>query len=357
MVAVAMSGGVDSSVAAALLLERGYAVVGLTMRLWHEDESEAETESIAAARSVCVHLGISHRVLDLRQAFREEVVGYFMREYAQGRTPNPCLRCNRLIKFGLLLQHAQQTVCGLLATGHYARIERTGDACRLLCGVDATKDQAYALYALQQAQLATLLFPLGAYRKAQVRDMALARGLPVAHRPESQDICFMRDSDYRRFLRECLPEALQPGPILNARGDRLGQHRGLPCYTVGQREGLGIAAPRPLYVLELDVARNALIVGHAEELGRRALLAQEMSFISGNPPPEGAWVQVKIRYQARRVAAQIWTLPQECAKIVFDQLVRDIAPGQAVVVYRGDEVLGGGIIWRSLDSADIDDQR
>lgn len=351
-VAVAMSGGVDSSVAAALLLERGYAVSGLTMRLWREQELDSEPDGVEAARLVCAHLGIPFQVLDLRQAFQDEVVGYFTREYTRGRTPNPCLRCNRLMKFGLLLQYARSQNSEYLATGHYARIVRDGSTYRLLCGVDARKDQGYALYALQQAHLASLLFPLGEYTKDQVREMAILWGLPVAHRPESQDVCFLRDNDYRRFLSDRCPETVRPGPIYNVRGDCVGQHRGLPFYTVGQREGLGISAPRPLYVLELDTVRNALVVGQAEDLGRRALLAEEMVYVSGSALPDGSLVDAKIRYQAKRVAAHVWGAPHECARIEFDQPLRDIAPGQAVVLYRGDEVLGGGIISRSLSTTE-----
>lgn len=325
-VAVAMSGGVDSSVAAALLLERGYAVLGLTMHLWREQEGDAEPESIAAARSVCAYLGIPFQTLDLRQVFLDKVVGYFTHEYAHGRTPNPCLCCNRLIKFGLLLQYARESGCDFLATGHYARVTRDSLGYHLLCGVDARKDQGYALYTLQQGQLATILFPLGEYTKTQVREMATRRSLPVAQRPESQDVCFLRDNDYRRFLGERCPEAIRPGPIFNLQGERLGQHRGLPFYTVGQREGLGIAAPRPLYVLDLDAVHNALVVGHADDLGRRALFAEEMTYISGEALPDGALAEAKIRYQARRAAAHVWAASGGCARIVFDQPLRDIAP-------------------------------
>jgi tRNA-uridine 2-sulfurtransferase len=349
-VAVAMSGGVDSSVVATLLLERGYSVVGLTMRLWREPAlTGEETDEAAEARAVCAHLGIPHHVIDLREAFLREVVDYFVREYAQGRTPNPCLRCNAMLKFGRLLEHGRELGYDYLATGHYARIAQSDDGYRLLCGLDARKDQSYVLYALQQRQLGTLLLPLGDYTKTEVRALAQARRLPTAERPESQDICFLRDRDYRRFLAERLPVALQPGPILDRQGHRLGEHKGLPYYTIGQREGLGIAAPRPLYVLGLDVPRNALIVGGAEELGQRALIAERMSYVSGVELPAGCSVEAKIRYRAPRAAARVWALSGSCSRVVFERPLRDITPGQAVVLYQGDQVLGGGIIAQATE--------
>jgi len=344
-VAVAMSGGVDSSLTAALLVRDGHAVQGLTMRLWAEPAAEGPAEeSLAAARAVCAHLGIPHEVVDLREPFRREVVDYFVREYARGRTPNPCLRCNRLLKFGLLLEQALKSGCEFLATGHYARVRRSGEEYHLLCGLDSTKDQSYVLYALQQPQLRRVLFPLGERTKADVRRLAAQWGLPVAGRAESQDACFIADNDYRRFLAEHLPTSIPTGPILDRQGNLLGEHKGLPFYTVGQREGLGIPAPRPLYVLQLDVVRNALIVGFAEELGRDALLAEEMSYVAMREPAAGLAVEGKIRYRAGRVPANVWPMPAGRARIKFAQPLRDITPGQAVVLYQGEELLGGGII-------------
>ena len=344
LVAVAMSGGVDSSVTAALLLERGYRVLGLTMRLWHEPPEEAMEAAANDARAVCQALGIPHHVIDLRDLFYAQVVQPFVRAYSEGRTPNPCLTCNRALKFGALLEQARALGAQYLSTGHYARIRRAGDAWQLCCAVDPHKDQSYVLYALGQAQLASLILPLGDLTKAQVRAYATQHGLPAAERAESQDICFMRDQDYRRFLAERAPEVLCPGPILDVQGHVLGQHKGLPLYTVGQREGLGLAMPRPLYVKQLDMARNALVVGYLEELGRTELLAEEMSYVSGVPVPPGLAVEAKIRYRARRVAAQVWPLADGRARVAFAQPLRDITPGQAVVLYAGEVVLGGGII-------------
>ena len=352
-VAVAMSGGVDSSAAAALLLERGYSVSGLTMHLWRETESPAaEDSAIRSARSVCEHLGIRHHTIDLRQAFRRKVVDRFIREYSCARTPNPCVVCNRSLKFGLLLDAARELGYDVLATGHYARIEGDLDGYHLLCGLDARKDQSYFLHSLGQAQLASLCFPLGDWTKGRVREYARQKGLPTSERPESQDICFLADGDYRRFLRQYAPEAIRSGRILDSHGRVLGEHEGLPFYTIGQRGGLGISAPRPLYVLALDLSRNAVVVGHADELGRRALLAEEMSYISGHAPATGTSVEAKIRYRARRVPATVEVLGEGGASVLFGRELRDITPGQAVVLYVGEQVIGGGIISRACAGAD-----
>ena len=349
-----MSGGVDSSVAAALLQERGHWAMGITMRLWREAPlpDDDPGDCVAQARAVCRHLNIPHHTVDLRDEFEREVVDYLVAEYARGRTPNPCLQCNRMFKFGALLRFARSLGASHLASGHYARVERRADGWHLLTAIDAGKDQSYVLYALRQEQLAALLLPLGELTKDRVRDLARAMGLPAAEREESQDICFLRDGNYRRFVAERAPAAVQPGPILDRDGRRLGEHRGLPFYTVGQREGLGIAAPHPLYVIRIDVERNALIVGPAESLGRRTLLAEGMSYVSGNPLPAGTAVEAKIRYRARRAPARVWPLHGARARVTFDRPLRDITPGQAVVLYGGQEVLGGGIIVEALQHAD-----
>mgnify|MGYP003681893920 CR=1 FL=1 len=333
-------------------MERGYHVEGLTMRLWKEPPlAQKMSNDLASARGVCEYLGIQHHTLDLREAFLRQIVDYFVGEYAEGRTPNPCARCNQLLKFGALLEYARQQGFAFLATGHYARIERTGGDYRLLCGVDIRKDQSYFLYTLQQEHLRSLLMPLGTCTKAQVRTLAEAKGLPVVDRPESQDICFLGDGDYRRFIRSRRPEAVRPGPIYNVQGQLLGEHKGLPFYTIGQREGLGISAPRPLYVVRLDVARNALIVGYAEALSRNALFAKEMFYVSGHSPSTASPVEAKIRYRAKRASAHIWPLPGRRARIAFEKPLRDMTPGQCVVLYSGEQVLGGGII-SAIDTAD-----
>ena len=341
-----MSGGVDSSVAAALLVEAGFDVTGVMLHLWAEEENRCcSPQAVEDARAVAEQLSIDLHVVDYGAEFKTCVVDYFIAEYSRGRTPNPCLACNRQIRFGLLLHHVQELGAEFLATGHYARITLLDDVYRLQKGADRQKDQSYVLYMLGQKELRHLRFPVGAYSKTQVREMARQRGLPVADRDESMEICFVTDDDYRRFLREHAPQSVQPGPILDTAGREIGRHQGLPCYTVGQRRGLGIAAAEALYVLRLDVSKNALIVGTARELGRRTLLADDASYTCSSPPEGPTRVQAKIRYRAQ-LADATWTPLEDRkrARVVFDEPLRDITPGQAVVAYQGDLVLGGGII-------------
>lgn len=352
-VVVAMSGGVDSSVAAALLVEQGHQVIGVMMRLWAEASDLGDVagenrcctpQAVDDARSVAGQLGVPFFLVDYEAEFKACVVDYFVAAYSRGRTPNPCLACNRHIRFGRLLRHAQAIDADGLATGHYARVDHRDGRFRLRMGTDPHKDQSYVLYMLGQDELRRVRFPLGGYTKPQVRDMARRRGLPVADRDESMELCFVADDDYRRFLRQHAPRAVQPGPILDSAGREIGRHEGLPFYTVGQRRGLGIAAPEALYVIRLDVAANALIVGPAQELGRRSLIAEEVHYVSGQPPPKPAPVRAKIRYRAT-LAGATWTpLADHRARVEFDVPLRDITPGQAVVAYEGDVVLGGGII-------------
>jgi len=350
-VLVAMSGGVDSSLAAALLLERGYAVAGVTMRLWEAEEggpaeSGGSMEAVAGARRVCHALGIPHDVFDLRREFAAGVVGEFVREYARGRTPNPCLACNREVKFGALLKRAAEWGFHYLATGHYARIA-AGPAgrLRLLRGCDRQKDQSYVLHMLGPAELGRVLFPLGELTKAQVRAEAARRGLPAAGRPESQEICFIPDDDYRRFLARRLPESMRPGPICDQGGNVLGTHRGLAWYTVGQRKGLGLGGQaKPLFVVELDAAANALVVGPEEALLRAELEAERVSFVSGEWPAGPLRVEAQVRYRAAAASAALEPRAGGRVRLEFDAPQRAITPGQAVVFYRGEEVLGGGTI-------------
>jgi tRNA-specific 2-thiouridylase len=358
-VAVAMSGGVDSSVAAALLVEQGYDVVGVMMRLWAEAPTPGGVEgqnrccapqAVDDARCVAAQLGIPFYLVNYEEAFRACVVDYFVDEYSRGRTPNPCLACNQHIRFGRLLRQALALDAKCLATGHYARIDGNGEGYRLRMGLDRHKDQSYVLYMLGQEELQHVVFPVGGLTKPQVRRMARERGLPVADRDESMELCFVADDDYRRFLREHAPQAVQPGPILNTAGQEIGQHQGLPFYTVGQRRGLGIAAAEALYVLRLDVAHNALIVGPAGELGRQRLVAQRVRYVRGEPPPHPVRVQAKIRYKATLTDARWTPLADGRARVEFDLPLRDITPGQAVVAYQGDAVLGGGIIDRTEDT-------
>ncbi len=346
---VAMSGGVDSSTAAALLLEQGYEVIGIMLRLWAEAGPAANRcctpDAVADAQRVADLLGIPFYVRDYKEIFKQTIVDFFTETYARGLTPNPCLLCNRQIRFGYLLDEALALDAGYLATGHYARVRRTtGGEYQLLKGADPAKDQSYVLHRLGQAQLAHALFPVGEYTKPEVRALARARGLPVSDRPDSQDLCFLGNGDYRDFLSRHAPGAAEPGPILDTVGRKLGEHRGLPYYTIGQRKGLGIAAPRPLYVLALDTARNAVVVGTAEELGRRELMAADVTYVGGRPPEGPLSVAAKIRYKAPGAAATLLPLPGARARVQFDEPLRDITPGQGVVFYQGEVVLGGGTI-------------
>jgi tRNA-specific 2-thiouridylase len=346
-VLVAMSGGVDSSVAAMLLYERGYRVIGGMMSLWAEEGGPANRccspEAEQLARQVCRNLGVPFHLFDYRAEFKESVVDRFVAEYARGRTPNPCLACNQSIKFGLLLKRAAELGADYLATGHYARVRRVDSQYQLLQGVDPGKDQSYVLYMLGQEELAHLLLPLGEYTKEQVRAIARDRGLPVADREESQEICFAM-GDYRRFLTTQRGVILEPGPILNEEGAVLGRHHGLPAYTVGQREGLGVSAPRALYVLEIDVERNALVVGPRQRLARSELRAGAVSFVSGKPPARPVEVWAKIRYRAAGAGATLTYLGGGEATVRFVEAQPAITPGQGVVFYSGDVVIGGGII-------------
>jgi tRNA-specific 2-thiouridylase len=344
-VVIAMSGGVDSSVAAALLVEHGYEVTGVMMRLWAEGENRCcAPEAVEDARQVAAQLGIPFHLVDYRAEFRTCVVDYFVAEYSQGRTPNPCLACNQHIRFGRLLARARAMGAVHLATGHYAQVDRVDGRYHLRMGADPQKDQSYVLYMLGQEELQQVLFPIGPYTKAQIREMARQRGLPVADKDESMEICFLGDNDYRRFLRERAPQAVRPGPIVDTSGREIGEHQGLPFYTVGQRRGLGIAAPEALYVIRLDVARNALVAGALGELGRQTLIAGQVRYVSGKPPAGPVRVRAKIRYKATLAPASWTPLDGVQARVEFDAPLRDITPGQAVVAYQGDAVLGGGVI-------------
>ncbi|RJX28041.1 MAG: tRNA 2-thiouridine(34) synthase MnmA [Dethiobacter sp.] len=353
---VAMSGGVDSSVAAILLKEAGFQPVGVTLRLWvdpvAEEKAADETrgccslEAVSDARNVAQDLDIPHYVLNMREAFHEKVVSYFTREYLEGRTPNPCIACNRYLKFSLLLQKARGLGINYLATGHYARItyDPGENMYRLFRGKDRRKDQSYMLYTMNQEQLSSVIFPLGSYVKQEIREIARDRGFNVAEKKESQEICFIPDNDYRGFLGREHPQAFSPGDILSASGEKLGRHRGLAFYTVGQRKGLGLASQQPLYVVKIDTRANVLVVGEEEETYSGGLVAEELSFVSGNAPLETLEVEIKIRYRAPLVPATLYPPEGDRARVLFAGRQKAVTPGQAVVFYQGDEVLGGGTI-------------
>jgi len=351
---VAMSGGVDSSVTAALLKEEGYEVIGATMQVWPSNELADEADrfggccgldAVSDAKRVARKLGIPHYVMDFRDVFAEKVISNFCREYSLGRTPNPCIRCNEYIKFDALLRRAKELDADFVATGHYARIERDEASGRYLLkkGVDRRKDQSYVLYVMTQDQLGHVLTPLGGYTKEQVRWIARELGLPVADKAESQEICFIPDGDYTRFVKEYMPQAAKPGPVLDREGTIMGEHRGILFYTIGQRKGLGLSAGEPLYVVDIDRERNAVIVGTKGEVYGDELIASGLNWISIEPPP--LELKAKIRYRHREADAVITPLlTKGRAHVKFKQPQMAITPGQAIVFYHRDTVVGGGTI-------------
>lgn len=340
-VLVAMSGGVDSSLAAALLQEQGFVVEGVTMKL-----TAGICCDIGSAQAVCGHLGIPHRMIDLQKEFERSVVQDFIDEYRRGRTPNPCIRCNDIIKFERLLSYARTKGFDLLATGHYARVDIAPSSNRRLLktGIDADKDQSYFLYRLTQEQLRHVRFPLGGYRKRDVRRLAADRGLPAAARPESQEICFVPDNDYRSFLKERAPEVLRAGDMVTTDGAVVGRHHGVAFYTVGQRRGLGVSASERLYVVRIDRESNRVVLGQREELGTSGMLVSETHFIPFDRLTAPLPVDVKVRYRSASVPAEIRPSDGGSIFVVFRRPVSGVTPGQAAVFYDGDTVVGGGII-------------
>ncbi|WP_295739837.1 tRNA 2-thiouridine(34) synthase MnmA [uncultured Oscillibacter sp.] len=344
---VAMSGGVDSTGAALLLLRQGYDVSGVTLRLRPDcpNGQGPETE-IEAARTAAAALGISHTVLDLRELFQTAVMDRFVSEYAQGRTPNPCLDCNRAIKFGAMLDWALEQGADALATGHYANVsfDSASGRWRLLRGRDRRKDQSYFLYQLTQHQLAHLMLPVGQYEKPALRTLAAEAGLANAHRADSQDICFIPEGDYVAFLRHHGGAELVPGDFVDQTGRVLGRHKGLPCYTAGQRKGLGVSADAPLYVLRKDSAANTVTLGPDSALYTRELTADRPNWISIPALESPISVTAKTRHSQREAAAVAEPLPDGRIQVVFQEPQRAVTPGQAVVFYDGESVVGGGTI-------------
>ena len=348
-VVVAMSGGVDSSVAAALLKQQGYEVVGMMLRLWSEPGKEDSNrcctpDAMALARRVAARLDIPFYVVDAKDVFRNTVVNYFLEGYARGETPNPCLICNRSIRWEFLLDHALAIGAEFMATGHYVRKHDVNHKHQLLRAVDRSKDQSYVLHVLNQEKLKRALFPIGDYIKPEIRKIAESFGLPTAARHDSQDLCFLAGDDYRNFLQRNAAEMLKSGQIVTRDGQVVGEHNGLANYTIGQRKGLGVSSSVPLYVLGKDAAANTVIVGTQDELGSRELIAHDVNWISGEAPKESFRAEVKIRYTAKEAEAWIVPLDDGQVKVQFDAPQRDITAGQAAVFYQGDVLLGGGLI-------------
>lgn len=343
-VAVAMSGGVDSSVTAALLLEQGYEVEGVSLRLWERERGDRICSDHRGAAAVAELLGIPHTLLDGRSLFFRGVVRPLAEEYLRGRTPNPCVACNRDFKLGLLLEWARANGAAYVATGHYARVARAGSSIALLRGRDGAKDQSYFLFALSREQLAATLFPLGELTKAEVREKARKLSLPVAERLESQDICL---GDYRALVESLAGEAEREGEIVDREGRVLGRHAGVHRFTVGQRRGLGIAAGEPLYVLRLEGESGRVVVGPRRELYSRGLVARSVSWIEP-PAHREIEAEVQVRYRAPAVPCRIRVEEGGTAAVTFARDFPAVTPGQAAVFYRGEQVLGGGWIERAL---------
>ena len=349
---VAMSGGVDSSVAAALMVEQGYDVIGLMMRLWSEDGKEMDNrcctpEQIDDARHIAGSLGIPFYVVDVKNYFRDTIVDFYLEEHSKGRTPNPCIECNREIRFNWLYEKAMALNADYLVTGHYAQIKPSEDQkmLELHTGIDTNKDQSYVLHMLDQEHLAHVLFPVGGISKPEVRKLAEKFNLPVAGKGDSMDLCFLSGEDYRKFLQRHVPDINQPGPIYNSAGTLLGEHTGLPNYTIGQRKGLGVTSPDPLFVLRKSAADNALILGDRSDVVTHQLAVRKISWVAGTPPhPEKFSAEVKIRYKARPIPATVYPQSADTALIEFDEPVFGATPGQGAVFYDGTNCLGGGLI-------------
>jgi tRNA-specific 2-thiouridylase len=373
-VAVALSGGVDSSAAALLLKEAAYEVMGIHMRLWDSPDFDQQAQR---AENICRILDIPYHQVDLQKEFESCVVDYFCREYQEGRTPNPCIPCNQHIKFGILLDEALSLGADYLATGHYARVAHSRDGHRLLKAADTRGDQSYFLYTLTQEKLVHVLFPIGEYSRDEVKEMAKEAGLPAATR-SSQDICFISEKNYGDFLNDRF--ATLPGDIVDNQGKRLGQHRGIAFYTVGQRHGLGLASGKPLYIIRIELEHNRIVLGPEKELYSQKLTVRKLNWISGKAPREPLTVKAKIRYKSKEAEAILFP-PRHCepdpfalchsepfatchserseesrdaqgrlrageaiSDVHFAQPQKAVTPGQAVVFYNNDEVLGGGII-------------
>lgn len=353
-VLVGMSGGVDSAVAAALLQEQGYQVLGVTLNLW-DGKKEAgcnigktccSLEDVEDARAVAYNLGIPFYVLNMKDLFRHKVVDYFMETYLEGKTPNPCVACNRFIKFDAMLEKAISLGCDSISTGHYARVEFNPETGRYLLrkSADPAKDQSYVLYMLEQHQLERLVLPLGGMSKSETREVAREKGLRVFEKPDSQDICFVEDGKYADFIAEHSNKEIKPGNFVDKDGKVLGNHKGIVHYTIGQRRGLGIVSEAPLYVVEKNIENNTVVLARREDTLVTTFFAGDMNYILLDQPTEPFQAEVKVRYSAKEAVATVYPLENKRARIEFATPQAFVAPGQIVVMYQGEYVLGGGVI-------------
>lgn len=349
----AMSGGVDSAVAAYLLKEQGYNVIGITMKTWTsakptQERSCCGIDDVSDARRVAAQLDIPYMALDMQEVFDRTVIDNFSSEYLKGRTPNPCIVCNYKLKFGYLMEKADELGADLVATGHYAQIkQRDGRYC-IVRGEDEAKDQSYVLYNLTQDQLSRILFPLSEYEKTQIREIAAAQGFKrVANKPDSVEICFV-DKDYRDFLKKSVPEQIKKARYVSKTGEDLGESPGVAMVTVGQRKGLGVHFQEKTYVTEINAQENKVVLGSREDLKRTTMLVNRVNWVSMFEPEEQFHAQVKIRYQHTPSQARVIPMPDNQLKVVFDEPQEQIAPGQSAVFYDGEFVLAGGLIERCL---------
>ncbi|MGB4595181.1 MAG: tRNA 2-thiouridine(34) synthase MnmA [Anaerolineaceae bacterium] len=356
LVYLGMSGGVDSSVSAIVLLEAGYRVHGVHLRLWSPLHKVKEAEqTIERFEQVCAKLGLTHEVLDYREQFQEDVISQYLRELKSGLTPNPCVHCNRKIKWGALLEYARSNGAEYLASGHYSILKRDAHGVvELYKGKDAKKDQSYFLSALPQSTFQSMLFPLGEYHKTQVRAIAVEAGLPDFSKLDSQDLCFLEAGGQEEFLKRYASESLVPGPICTSDGKLIGEHMGLPLYTIGQRKGIRVAAPEPYYVLEKDVATNTLVVDISANLNRDVIRATDLSWVSGEAPDFTKPNQMKIRSAAQPVLGRFSTIGNSDIIVKLDKSLRDITAGQRLVIYDGDLCLGSAEIVSAADSQEFE---
>ena len=352
-VVVGMSGGVDSSVAAYLLKQQGYEVIGVTMQIWQKEDNQTVEENggccglsaVEDARRVAQMLDIPYYVMNFREEFNQKVIQYFMREYLNGRTPNPCIACNRYVKWESLLQRSMQIGADYIATGHYARIEQLPNGrYAIRNSVTAAKDQTYALYNLTQEQLMRTKMPVGAYEKSQIRAIAEDLGLYVAHKPDSMEICFVPDQDYAKFIEENSGKKIPEGNFVTTDGTVIGRHRGITHYTVGQRKGLNLSMGKPVFVLEIRPETNEVVIGDGTEVYSDRLICSNLNFMSVPDFPDDFPVVAKIRYNHRGTKAHVRRIGEDLAEVIFEEPVRAVTPGQAVVFYDGEYVAGGGTI-------------
>ncbi len=350
-VMLAMSGGVDSSVAAVLMKKKGYEVIGVYMKLCKDDDCLKEfNTAVNDARSVADNLNIPFYTYDFSDVFENNVINYFTEEYLKGKTPNPCVECNYYLKFNCLLEKCRSLNIDFLATGHYAKISYNNKTNRFLLSkaIDHNKDQSYFLYKLNQKQLSKVIFPLGDYTKSEIRKIAEEIGLETAEKPESQEVCFIPNDDYRSFLKKRTKKSIKPGSILDKDGKKVGIHKGIPFYTIGQRKGLGLALGYPAYVIDINLKKNIIIVGKKEDVFSEGLIACNINYVMIKELTSSLEVEVKIRYKSLPQKAVIHPISNNKVKVVFKKPIKAITPGQSAVFYLGDNVIGGGIIENSF---------